>query len=50
MGVVTSYEVKRSRKPAKPVSAETIARLADHAKDISGFFKKQGRMIRPKLA
>ena len=28
-------------------SAETIARLADRGKDISGFFKGQGRMIQP---
>jgi Ribbon-helix-helix protein, copG family len=39
--------MKRIRKSAKPVSAETIARLADRGKDISGFFKNQGRMVQP---
>ena len=39
--------MKRTRKPAKPVSADKIARLADQGKDISGFFKGQGRMVQP---
>ncbi len=39
--------MKKTRKPAKPVSADAIARLADQGKDISGFFKGQGRMVRP---
>lgn len=39
--------MKRTRKPARPVSAETIARLADQGKDISRFFKGQGRMLQP---
>ncbi len=39
--------MKRTRKPAKPVSADEIARLADQGKDISGFFKGQGRMVQP---
>ena len=39
--------MKRTRKLAKPVSADAIARLADQGKDISGFFKGQGRMVRP---
>ena len=30
---------------SKPVSAEGIARLADRGKDISGFFKSQGKMV-----
>ncbi|MBZ5624249.1 MAG: hypothetical protein LAQ69_36960 [Acidobacteriia bacterium] len=30
-----------------PVFAEAIARLADRGKDISGFFKNQGRMVQP---
>ena len=37
--------MKKTRKPAKPVSAEAIARLADQGKDVSGFFKGQGRMV-----
>jgi hypothetical protein len=39
--------MKKTRKPAKPVSAEAIARLADRGKDVSGFFKNQGRMVQP---
>jgi hypothetical protein len=39
--------MKKTRKTAKPVTAETIARLADKGKDISGFFAKQGRMVQP---
>jgi hypothetical protein len=39
--------MKNTHKPSKPVSPEAIARLADQGKDISGFFKGQGRMIQP---
>jgi len=39
--------MKKTRKPAKPVSAEAIARLADQGKDVSRFFKGQGRMVQP---
>lgn len=39
--------MKKIRKPAKPVSAEAIAELADRGKDVSGFFKGQGRMVQP---
>jgi hypothetical protein len=39
--------MKKAVKPKKPVSAEAIARLADRAKDISGFFKGQGGMVQP---
>jgi len=39
--------MKKSRKSAKPVSADAIARLADRGKDISSYFKSRGRMIRP---
>jgi hypothetical protein len=39
--------MKKTRKPAKPVSAEAIAQLADQGKDVSGFFKGQGRMVQP---
>ena len=39
--------MKTIRKPARPVTAEAIARLADRGKDISGFFKREGRMVQP---
>jgi hypothetical protein len=39
--------VKKTRKTARPVSAEAIARLADQGKDVSHFFKGQGRMVQP---
>ena len=39
--------MKKTHKPAKPVSAESIARLADRGKDVSGFFKNRGRMAQP---
>ena len=39
--------MKKIRKSAKPVSAEAIARLADRGKDVSHFFKGQGRMVQP---
>jgi hypothetical protein len=39
--------MKKTRKPTKPVSPEAIARLADQGKDISHFFKGQGRMVQP---
>jgi hypothetical protein len=39
--------MKRIRKSAKPVSADAIARLADRGKDVSRFFKGQGRMVQP---
>jgi hypothetical protein len=39
--------MKITRKSAKPVSAEAIARLADQGKDVSHFFKGQGRMVQP---
>ena len=39
--------MKKTRKSAKPVSADAIARLAERGKDVSGFFKGQGRMIQP---
>jgi len=39
--------MKKIRKPAKPISAEAIARMADEGKDISGFFKGEGRMVQP---
>ena len=39
--------MKKTRKSAKPVSAEAIARLADQGKDVSHFFRGQGRMVQP---
>jgi hypothetical protein len=39
--------MKKTRKPAKPVSADAIARLADQGKNVSRFFKGQGRMVLP---
>ncbi len=39
--------MKKTRKPTKPVSADAIARLADQGKDVSRFFKGQGRMVQP---
>jgi hypothetical protein len=39
--------LKKPRKPTKPVSADAIARLADRGKDVSSFFKSQGRMMQP---
>jgi hypothetical protein len=38
--------MKKARKPAA-VSADAIARLADQGKDVSRFFKGQGRMVQP---
>lgn len=39
--------MKKTRKAGKTASAEAIARLADQGKDISGFFKRRGRMVQP---
>lgn len=39
--------IKKTRKAAKPVDAETIARLADKGEDISRFFKRHPRMVQP---
>ena len=39
--------MKKTRKSAKPVSADAIARLADQGKDVAHFFKGQGRMVQP---
>jgi hypothetical protein len=37
----------KTRKSRKPVSAESIARLADQGKDVSRFFTNKGRMVAP---
>ena len=39
--------MEKIRKPAGAVSADAIARLADQGKDVSRFFKGQGRMVEP---
>ena len=39
--------MKSTRKRRRPVSAETIARLADQGKDVSRFFTNRGRMMAP---
>jgi hypothetical protein len=39
--------MKNIRRKKKPVSAESIARLADHGKDVSRFFTNSGRMMKP---
>jgi hypothetical protein len=39
--------MKTTRRSAKPVSADAIARLVDRGKDVSHFFKGQGRMVQP---
>jgi hypothetical protein len=38
---------RKKRKTTKPITAEAIARLADQGKDISAYFKGQGRMVQP---
>jgi len=39
--------MKKTRKAASAVSAESIACLADDGKDVSRFFNGQGRMVQP---
>ncbi len=39
--------MKNTRKSAKPVSAGAIAGLAERGRDVSHFFKGQGRMVQP---
>jgi hypothetical protein len=39
--------MKKTRKTAKPISADAIARLADRGEDVSHFFKGEGRMVQP---
>jgi hypothetical protein len=39
--------MKRTRKSGKPASADAIARQADQGKDVSHYFKGQGRMVQP---
>jgi hypothetical protein len=39
--------MKKIRSRKKPVSAETIARMADNGKDVSRFFTNTGKMMKP---
>ena len=39
--------MKNMRGKKKPASAETIARMADKGRDVSRFFTKSGRMMKP---
>lgn len=39
--------MKNTRKSAKPVSADEIAEMAEQGKDVSRFFKGEGRMVQP---
>jgi hypothetical protein len=39
--------MKSTRRRTTPVSAHTIARLADQGKDVSRFFTNNGRMMSP---
>jgi hypothetical protein len=39
--------MKRTSKTKRPVSAESIARLADNGEDISAYFTNKGKMMPP---
>lgn len=39
--------MKKTLKSVKPVPAEAIAKLADQGKDVTRFFKGEGRMVQP---
>jgi Ribbon-helix-helix protein, copG family len=39
--------MKKTRSRKKPVSADTIARLADNGKDVFRFFTNSGKMMKP---
>ncbi len=39
--------MKNTRDRKKPISAETIARLADRGEDVSRFFTNRGRLMPP---
>ncbi len=39
--------MKNTRNSVKPISAEAIAHLAEQGKDVSRFFRGQGRMVQP---
>ncbi len=38
--------MKNTRKPHRPVSADSIARRADKGQDVSRFFTNKGKMMR----
>ena len=42
--------MEKTRNSAKPVSADALARLDDQGKDVSQFFKGNGRMAVSTLA
>jgi hypothetical protein len=39
--------MNRTRRRRKPISAESIARLAEQGKDVSRFFTNKGRIVAP---
>jgi len=39
--------MKKTVRSAKPVAAEEIAKMADQGKNISRFFRGEGRMVQP---
>jgi hypothetical protein len=39
--------MKSTRRRQRPVSADSIARLADQGQDVSRFFANRGQMMRP---
>ena len=39
--------MKKAVRSAKPVAAEEIAKMADQGKNVSHFFKGEGRMVQP---
>ena len=39
--------MKKTRSRRKPLSADTIARLADNGKALSRFFTNSGKMLKP---
>jgi len=39
--------MKSARKTGRAASAEAVARLADHGKDVSRFFTNAGQMMEP---
>lgn len=39
--------MKKTRRSDQPVSADATARLTDQGKDVSRFFKGQGRTVQP---
>ena len=39
--------MKKAHKSTRPVSAETIANMADQGKDVTRFFAGQGRVVQP---